>query len=108
MARKSVPASTPEARENQLIAEAVDLAEKQILNGTASPSVITHYLKLGSQRAQLEMEKLRQENELLKAKTEQIESQKRTEELYQEALNAMRLYSGNKPSEPDDGETSCL
>lgn len=99
--RKRAPASTPEAREQQLISEAMDLAEQQILNGTASPSVINHFLKLGSTRMELENEKLRQENELLKAKTEAIESQKRTEELYLEAIDAMRLYSG-RGNEPTD------
>ena len=93
--RKRAPASTPEAREQQLISAAYDLAEQQILDGTASPSVINHFLKLGSSRMELENEKLRQENELLRAKTEAIESQKRVEELYLEALSAMRLYSGN-------------
>lgn len=93
--RKRAPASTPEAREQQLISAAYDLAEQQILDGTASPSVISHFLKLGSSRMELENEKLRQENELLRAKTEAIESQKRVEELYLDALNAMRLYSGN-------------
>ena len=46
--RKIRPALTPEARENQMISLAVDLAEKQLMEGTASSQVITHYLKLGS------------------------------------------------------------
>lgn len=89
------PASNPEARENQMIALAVDLAEKQLLEGTASSQVITHYLKLGSTNARLEKEKLIEENKLLKAKTEDIQSHKRVEELYINALDAMRRYSGN-------------
>lgn len=93
MANKSRPATTPEARENQLISLAVDLAEKQLREGTASSQVITHYLKLGSSRADLEKEKLRKENALLEAKTESLESAKRIEELYAEALNAMKNYS---------------
>ena len=92
--RKFKPASTPEARENQMISLAIDLAEQQLLDGTASSQVITHYLKLGSMREQLEKEKLEEENKLLRAKTEALESQKRTEELYQKALDAMRQYSG--------------
>ena len=86
------PALTPEARENQLISLAVDLAEKQLQEGTASSQVITHYLKLGSTKERLEKEKLAEENKLLKAKTEAIQSQKRVEELYSEALDAMRRY----------------
>ena len=92
--RKMRPALTPEARENQLVSLAVDLAEQQLRDGTASSQVITHYLKLGSTKERLEKEKLEEENKLLKAKTESIQSQKRVEELYLEALNAMRNYAG--------------
>lgn len=88
------PAKTPEERENQLIALAVDLAEKQLSEGTASAQVITHYLKLGTTKESLEKEKLARENELLKAKTESLQSQKNIEELYTNALNAMKSYSG--------------
>lgn len=88
------PALTPEARENQLISLAVDLAEKQLQEGTASSQVITHYLKLGSGRERLEREKLEEENKLLKARTEQLQSMKRVEELYEEAIKAMRNYGG--------------
>ncbi len=100
--RRRPPARTPEARENQLIAKAVDLAEKQLSEGTASAQVITHYLKLGSTKERLEKEKLANENLLLKAKTEALQSAKRIEELYSNALNAMRSYSGNTREEEDD------
>lgn len=89
------PALTPESRENQLIALSVDLAEKQLREGTASSQVITHFLKLGSTKNQLELEKIRHENALLEAKTQSIQSAKRVEELYENALNAMRDYSGH-------------
>ncbi len=88
------PAFTPEARENQLIAAATNLAEKQLLEGTASSQVITHYLKLGSSKERLEKEKLERENELLRAKTEALQSAQRVEELYANALDAMRRYNG--------------
>jgi len=94
------PATTPEARENQLISAAVDLAEKQIQEGKASSQVITHYLKLGTTRERLEQERLRRENELLQAKVESLASAARVEELYQNALTAMRSYAGH----PDDEE----
>ena len=101
--RKIRPALTPEARENQLIALAVDLVEQRLLDGSASSQETTHFLKLGSMKNQLEMEKLREENKLLKAKTESIQSAKRVEELYAEAINAMRRYSGNRSSS-DEGD----
>lgn len=95
------PALSPDARENQLISLAVDLAEQQLLDGTASSQVITHYLKLGSSRERLEKERLERENEMLRAKTESLQSAKRVEELYAKALDAMRNYSG---FESEDGE----
>ena len=98
--RKRRPALSPEARENQLISLAVDLAEKQLQEGTASSQVITHYLKLGSTKEKLEKEKLEEENKLLRAKTENLQSQKRVEELYSEAIKAMRNYNGQ--GEPDE------
>jgi hypothetical protein len=97
------PGTTPEARENQLISMAVALAEKQIAEGTASSQIISHYLKLGSSREKLEQERLRNENELLAAKAEVMASQKRVEELYSKALDAMRSYAGQEPLEqPQD------
>lgn len=99
--KRRPPATTPEARENQLVNLAVDLAEKQILDGTASSQVITHFLKLGSMREKMEREKLAEENKLLKAKTEAMQSAKRVEELYENALNAMRSYSGHTREEED-------
>ena len=98
------PALTPEGRENQLIGLAVACAEKQLMDGTASTAIITHYLKLGSTRERLEQERLEKENELLRAKTESLASQKRVEELYGQALNAMRSY---QPSQ-DDGDADAI
>ena len=97
--KKIRPALTPEARENQLIALAVDLVEQRLLDGTASSQETTHFLKLGSMRNRLEMEKLEEENRLLKAKTESIQSQKKSEELFLEAINAFRSYSGKEDSD---------
>lgn len=93
--RRIRPALTPEARENQLIALAVDLVEKRLLEGTASSQETTHFLKLGSMKNQLEMEKLKEENKLLQAKTEALQSAKKSEELFEEAIKAMRTYSGH-------------
>lgn len=92
--KKRPPATTPEGRENQLISLAVDVAEQQLLNGTASAQVITHYLKLGTTKERLEKEKLERENELLRAKAEALQSQRKTEELYENAIKAMRVYVG--------------
>lgn len=88
------PATTPENRENQLVSIAMDLAEKQMTEGTASAQVITHYLKLGTTIHSMERDRILQENELLRSKVEALQSAKRTEELYEEALKAMRRYSG--------------
>lgn len=88
------PARTPEEREDELINLAIDLAEKQLIEGTASTQVIVHYLKLGSTRGLTEQRMLEQKTELLTAQTESIKSAKRVEELYDEAMRAMQRYSG--------------
>lgn len=88
------PALTPEGRENQLVSLAVGLAEKQMLEGTASAQVITHYLKLGSTKEKLEYEFKRKQMELIEAKTEALQSAKNVEILYKDALDAMRHYGG--------------
>lgn len=88
------PATTPEARENQLIAASFDLAEKQILEGTASAQVITHFLKLGTAKEKLEQEKLSQDIAMLKVKSEAIANSSHSAEMYENALNAFRTYSG--------------
>lgn len=95
-------AKTPEERENQLIQAAVDLAEQQLLSGEASAQVITHYLKLGSSREKLEQARIENEVRLLETKRELMESEKRTEQLMIDALNAMRNYTG--ASDSDESE----
>lgn len=95
------PALTPEARENQMISLAVDQAEKLLRDGKAPSQIIVHYLKLASSKERLEKEKLEQENELLRAKAEMIQSTKRSEEFYAEALRAFRTYAGQGDSDED-------
>jgi hypothetical protein len=89
------PATTPTARENQLIADAYALAEQQIAEGKASSQVLTHFLKMGTERERLEQERIRGENELLKAKVENLATAGRIEKLYGDALTAMRQYQGH-------------
>ena len=91
--RRVRPASTPEARENQLISLAVDLAEKQLIEGTASTQVIVHYLRLGSSKEKLEKKILEKQGDLIEAKTENYQAARRSEEIYQEAIEAFRNYS---------------
>lgn len=91
---RRAPASSQEARENQLIALAETRAEEQLRNGTASSQVICHYLRLGSMREKLEREKLKSEVDMLVAKKEALESAKKIEELYSEAMKAVRSYRG--------------
>lgn len=95
------PATTPEARENQMIALAMDLAERQLREGTASAQVITHYLKAATVRETLEREKLKKENILLEARANDIENQKNNGEMYERALAAMRSYQGHEVMDED-------
>lgn len=93
--RRRPPATTPQGRENQLIALAYDEAEKQIREGRATSQLLTHFLKLGTEREKLERHKIANETRLTDAKIESLASQKNVEKLYGEALLAMKEYSGN-------------
>lgn len=88
------PGLSPESNENQCISLAMDIAKQKLLDGTASNSMILHFLKLGTTREQLERERLEVQMELDKAKKEALESQSKVEQLYAEAMKAMQLYSG--------------
>ena len=92
--RRGKPATSPEAREHQVVSLAYDLAEKQLSEGTASSQVITHFLKMGSNRARLEEQRLANENRLIEEKVQSLASARKVEELYAEALEAMRSYAG--------------
>lgn len=92
---------TLEGQENHLISLANSLVEQRLRDGTASSQEVTHFLKLGSSVARYEREKLEAENILLRAKTEQLQSQKKVEELYENAISAMRRYSGHGGDDED-------
>lgn len=92
--QKMRPALTPEARENQLISLAIDLVEKRLIDGSASSQETTHFLKLATTKAKLEKEILEKQKELITAKTETLQSQKRSEEMFSEAIKALKDYRG--------------
>lgn len=100
--RRPRPALSPEARERQIANLAMDLAEQQILDGTASSQVITHFLKAVSTKERIEMEIKEKEKELITAKTEALQAQKRSEELFKEAIAAFKRYSGNGGDDEED------
>lgn len=93
--RTNKPSETPEGREKQLVNLAVNLAEKQLMDGTASPSVVTHFLKIASTRADIEKQKLEKELEYLRAKTAAIDKAAKDENIAQEAIAAMKSYAPN-------------
>ena len=97
--KKNRVATSPEARENQLISLAVDLAEQQLRDGTASSQVISHFLKLASTKEKLEREILEKQKDLITAKTENLHSAQRIEEFYENAMNALKGYSGRDDSD---------
>lgn len=102
MAVKRRPALTPEDRERQMIGLAMDLAEEQLIKGTASTAVITHFIKAGSTRESLEQKKLNNENRLLDAKINEISQGREIKELYAGAIKAMRRYQGEEDEDGDD------
>lgn len=99
---KLKPALTPESRENQMAALAMDLVEQRLRDGTASSQETTHFLKLVSSKAKLENERLRLENELVAAKTKALANAEEVKVLYEEALKAMRRYGGHDDSDDYD------
>lgn len=100
--RDAPPSASLEARENELILLATNLAEKQLRDGSASSQIIAHYLRLGTTRERLEQERLRSENELARAKRDKIQSDQRSEELFQDAINAFKTYAGHGDEEDYD------
>lgn len=99
--RKIRPSINPEVRETQLIALAIDRVEQRLLDGTATSQEIIHYLRLGSQKEKLEMEKLKHENELLKAKTDAINAEKESAKMFAEAMAALTSYRMPEEEEED-------
>ena len=100
--RRRAPGMTVQARENQIISLAYDLAEKRIRNGSATSQEVVHFLKMGSSKEMLEKAKLDHENKLLQARTEALESQKKIEELYSKAIRSMAVYQGREPTNDED------
>lgn len=96
------PAMTPETRESQLTSLAYDVAEQRMRDGTASSQEICYFLKQGGQQAKLEREKMIEENKLLRAKTEMLQAQKKSEEMFKEAIQAMGIYNGETINRFDD------
>lgn len=96
------PALTPEAEEDQMIALATDLVKRRLIEGTASSQETTHFLKLGSRKNRLEMQKIEEENKLLRAKTQAIESAEDIKILYSEAIKAMQRYTGHGGDDYDE------
>lgn len=101
---KSPPVLSPEAYENRLINKAYKSVEQRIDNGEATAQELVHFLRLGSTKEQLELEKLKKENELLRVKADAIQSQKEVKELYTEAIDAFRRYSGLQPIKDEQDE----
>jgi len=100
--RRRPPATTPQARENQLVNLAYDYAENQFREGVATSQLAVHFLKLGTEREGLERQKLEAENALLKARVEQLASNDRVEALLEGALEAFRGYRGEAFEEEYD------
>lgn len=96
MASKNRPALTREAKQNQLISLAIDQAEEQLRNKKASSQVLTHFLKLATVQAELDLERQRKENMMIEAKTKALQSSQNMEELTAKAIKAFKTYSGQE------------
>lgn len=98
------PATTIEGRNNQLIAAAFDLAERRLHNGSASAQEVVHFLRLGAAEQRLKEEKLRNENLVLEARTEELKQRSSGEELFARAIEAFKGYSGQEPVNVDQDD----
>ena len=58
-------------------------------------------MKLGSTKERIEKEILEKQKELITARTEALQTSKRVEELYANAINAMKRYSGHGDSDDE-------
>lgn len=96
------PAITPEARQKQMISLATDCAEDLMRSGKAPSQIIVHYLKLGTKQAELELKRTEKDLALIEAKTKSIQSSEQSEELYKNALDAFRGYSGQDSQRESD------
>lgn len=101
---KRTVTKTPEGRQNILINLAINLAEKQLRDGSASSQLISHFLKLATVRDQLEIAKLESDITLSKAKVKAIENSSKMEELLSEAISAMKDYGGDNDENFEDEE----
>lgn len=102
MAKKVRPSLTPESQENQMVSMAMNLAAQQLADGTASSQIIAHFLKIGTTRERVEREILELKKDLVSAKTESLKAAARSDEIYANALSAMRDYSGHGGGDEDD------
>lgn len=96
------PAMNVEDRYDQLIAQALDLAEERIRDKSASNQLIAEIMRYGTTKERLQKEKLRRENEVLRVKAEAMEAQKQSGEMYEEAIRAMKSYTGYSDSDDEE------
>lgn len=95
---------TAEEAEDELVYLATSLARQRLIDGTASNQLIAEVIKLGTSKERLQREKLKKENELLRAKTEAIQSQKNTEAFQARVLKALHTYAPTVYTLDDDDE----
>lgn len=92
----TAPPKSPEEMETYLIGLAYKRTEKQIMDGTVSPTTLNYFLRLGGTRAEEELEKLKKENLLLEAKAKNLESHESIQELFAQAMDMFGVYSGER------------
>lgn len=95
-------AQTPEERENQLIALALDRVEERMQNRTATAQEYIQFIRMASSKARAEADKVALELELVKAKTENLRMQQKNEEMFSNAIKAFKRYSGADSEEDDE------
>lgn len=102
--QKSAPARTPKAQEQLMINLSMKQAEQMLREGRAPAQIVVHFLKLATEKAKYENEKLRAETEMTISKSDLMKSQQHSEELYAKAISAFKSYGGGGSAEDYDDE----
>ena len=99
MAKKNQPEIfrpiNPDDREKMMVNLAMDRAEEQLRDGTASQSLIIHFLKLGTEMTQLEQK-------LVDAKVKQIKDVTNTNQNNKKVIEAIQGYKPKHGTKNDD------
>lgn len=93
------PPETPEGMETKLIGLAMRNAQELLEARKAPTTVLVHFLKLGSLRAEIELQKARNERDLLIARTDETRAKTDRGQIAADAIAAFRSYRSSEDAD---------